>query len=811
MIKTPTIVFQVLTLAVAVLSFDSVAAEIRNFEVKDRKPATRWEHAYPVGNGRLGAMPFGDYPKEEILLNEETIWMGRGYVPNSMSAMFVIDEVRRLLWQGEYQEAQDKLMRDFMAKEVQPRGTQPLGSLKLNYLMPSSKIKSTNRTLSLNKGIASSEIWTEDGYHICQEVFSSHPDNVIVVHIKSLTPKKLSLEISLDRYAGAASETIGDDIIVMSGMAKNEFPDPDNKKKLVYTDNQGTCFLGMTKVLSDGWVCSDGRQLRVDNALDLVLLIAAATDYNTDNPYIPLKSDLEKECSETIFAAERQGYQQLLERHIADFCSYFNRAFVDLGTTKKSILEKTTPERIELVRKGAEDPDLIEDLFQMGRYMLIASSRRGTLPPTLTGIWNGNYRPHCVEDWHTNINLQENYWHAELTNLSDLHEPLIALLEDIRKGQGKQMASKLGCRGFVLSHATHAWKESVFSGHPFWGMWPMGGAWCCSHVMEHYRFTSDKNYLKGTAYPILRDNVLFCLDWLTENPQTGELVSGPSTSPENAFFIDGFKGIINICMGPTIDHQIIYESFTDFLEASKILGIADGLTRQVAGARERLAGTKIAPDGRIMEWDKSYKEWEINHRHYSHLYALFPGCEITPETPELFSAAAKTIEGRQYKGGVNHGWSRAWLVNLYARMYEAGKAYDNVLYLVKYNTLPNLMHHEKMLFVDGNGAGTAGIVEMLLQSQGEKNIICFLPSLPQAWKNGSFEGLCARGAFEIGLEWENGQPRQAQVLSKAGNPFHLKYDRNIKVVCRGKKIKTSQRQGVLSFSTRAGEKYTLLF
>lgn len=792
---------------------EPIRKDMRSHIIRDNKPATKWQHAYPVGNGRLGAMPWGDYPNEQILLNEETIWQGRNSMQNSMESMFIIEEIRNLLWAEKYKEAQEMVHNDFLAKEVTPRAYQPLGYLKINY-KASDQVSAKNyyRSLSLNDGVAKTEFKTTNGYYIRQEVFASHPDKVIVVSLQSLNHKKLSLEVSMDRYASYTTKIIGNNILAMEGQAMNENIDQNSNSNTFSTGkNRGTRFYGMTKILTDGKLYAEGNVINVEDAKSILLLITSSTDYNYQNPYISLRHDREKACLDIITKAEKYTYSKLLDRHIRDHKPFMERATIDLGITDKSILNKTTAERLELIKKSGNDPDLIEDLFQMGRYMLVASSRKGTLPPNLTGIWNGEPNPVCDADWHTNINVQQNYWHAELTNLSDLHEPFITLLNDIRLDQGKQMAAKLGCRGFVISHATHAWKQSVFSGHPFWGMWPMGAAWCCSHVMEHYNFTNNKKFLRDTAYAILKDNALFCLDWLVENPKTGELVSGPSTSPENGFYVDNYKGVINICMGPTIDHQIIYESFSNFLKASEILGISDELTEEISKARNRIAKTKIAPDGRIMEWDKNYKEWEVNHRHYSHLYALYPGCEINSETPDLFEAAHKSIDMRQDKGGCWQGWSRAWLVNLYARLYEPQKAYSTILHLLKNNTLPNLMHTQPPIFFDGNGASSAGIAELLLQSQDKSGVIHFLPCLPKEWKNGFFSGLCARGAFEISLKWKNGQPTEAQVFSKAGNEFKLKGIKPVKVYSNGTEIITRQANGHTVFDTRKNTNYNIEF
>ena len=789
--------------------------KFRVYEVRDDKPASQWEYGYPVGNGRLGAMPFGDYPNEQILLNDETIWQGRNSMQNRTDLMFIVEDVRKLLWENKYEDAHNMINKDLLVPRITPRSYQPMGYLHIDYdaFVKASGVKKFSRLLSMNDALATSEITLENGNIIKQEVFVSHPNDVIVVKITSKIKGGLSFSIGLDRYASFETKSIGNHMLTMEGLAQNETVDRELLKEESTKRNRGTSFCTLAKISNeDGRIRSNGNRIDVNKASAVTILITSSTDYNYGNPFLTLRHDRLETCLEKLSLMEKFNYEELKSKHIADHQSLFNRATIDLGKSSKKTLKTTTPERIKAFNLGAEDPDLLEDLFQMGRYMLIASSRKGCLPATLTGVWNGNPNPVCHSDWHTNINVQENYWHAELTNLSELHEPFIKLLDDIRIGQGKALAEKLGCRGFLVTHATHAWEESAFSGDAFWGMWPMGGAWSVSHTMEHYRFTQDKDYLKCIAYPILKDNILFCLDWLVAHPESGELVSGPSASPENGFYVGDSKTIINACMGPTVDHQIIYESFTDFLEASKILDIDDELTKQVKNVKDKVAKTKIASDGRIMEWDKEYKEWQVTHRHYSHLYALYPGCEIDKyKTPDLFEAAKKSVAVRQTNGGVPYGWSRAHLLNLYARLEDGSKAYGTIQYLLKNNTLPNLMHTQPPVFFDGNGAGTAGFVEMLMQSQGVENIIKFLPALPGNWLSGTFMGLCARGGFEIDLDWDKSKPVRATVYSRAGQSFKVEADAPITVTSNDKKQYVKSVNGYQFFATKKGESYVIEF
>ena len=352
--------------------------------------------------------------------------------------------------------------------------------------------------------------------------------------------------------------------------------------------------------------------------------------------------------------------------------------------------------------------------------------------------------------------------------------------------------------------------DQEFSGSSWWGIFVQNAAWACQHVMEHYYFTGDKTYLTKKAYPILKANVEFLVDWLVRDPRTGKLVSGPSASPENGFYPypDDKQFMAHACMGPAIDQEIIAESFTDFLTASKVLGIENDLTRQVGQNLAQLATPQLAPDGRLMEWDKDYKGYQDGHRHFSHIYGVYPGCSITPETPTQFEAAQKSVKFRIDHGGAKEGWSRAWLVNLQARFLDGESAYKNVLYLLKQHTLRNLMHTQSPVFFDGQGAGTSGIAEMLLQSQGAEHVVRLLPALPKGWQAGSFSGLCARGGFDLNLTWKNGSPQRLVVISKAGEDFRLKTSSKVKVVCNGVLVKPlKQSDGVVSFRTVKASRY----
>ena len=643
-------------------SKDQKRFEIRPFEVTDNVSATTWQDAFPVGNGRLGAMPFGGYPDERILINEGTVWAGRSEVQNPPAdAAKIVKEIREALFKDDFRTSERLLNDKLLAVRPEHMDYQPIGYLHLHYIGQGQERKPKNyrRTLSMNNAVAVTEFTTEDGNEIRQEVIASHPADVIAIRLESRNGRKLSLEVGLDRFKYFKTEVFDNQTLTMSGVAQVD-------GKFV-----GTAWQTVARVLAEGGTTvGKADRLTINSTSVVTILVTISTDYDINNPMVPLKHDRLQACLNALNSLQSIPYAKLKSDNIEDFRSYFDRATLDLGTTSQEVAAKTTQERIELVQKGGEDPDLVEDLFQMGRYLLISASRQGNLPANLTGVWQGNEFPACWSDFHFNIDVQENYWPAELTNLSELHAPFIDFIDRARTGDGQRCAANLGCRGFVMKVENTAWMDQEFSGSSWWGIFVQNAAWACQHVMEHFYFTRDRVYLKDKAYPILKANAEFLVDWLVKDPRTGKLVSVPSASPENGFFpfYPSHKQFMaHACIGPAIDQEIIAESFIDFLAASKELGIEDELTGQVAEALEHLAQPQIAQDGRLMEWDKDYKGYEDGHRHFSHIYGVHPGSTITPEMPALFEAARKSVKYRVEHSGAKEGWSRAWLGNIQAR------------------------------------------------------------------------------------------------------------------------------------------------
>ena len=722
------------------------------------QPAAEWRDALPVGNGRLGAMVFGNPGHERLQLNEETVWMGEYRDRNNPQASRT-SEVRSLLMAGKVHEAEALAAQVMMGIPDRLPCYQTLGDLWLDFDNIPAAVTNYRLELDLDEAVVKTR-FTAAGAEWTREIFSSAPRNTIVARLESTHPFALTLR--LDRPAHSETTAVASDRLTMTGAARPIKPttDPATQEHQV-----GVAFHSEVQAIPEGGtVRAVDNTLRIESARAVTLLITASTVFRERN-----SAGMSSACARNLRIAASRPYNDLRAEHVADYRRYAARANVRLLDGPDPLRGLATDKRMARLRDGGDDPGLIATYFQYGRYMLISSSRPGTLPANLQGIWNESLNPPWGSKFTVNINAEMNYWMAESANLAELHTQLFDLLDSTRAFGSVTARKYYNARGFVVHHNTDIWGDSIPVDHVQAGVWPMGAAWLSLHLFRHYAYNLDTAFLRNRAYPRLKEIAEFFLDYLVPGPD-GTLLSGPSQSPENKYKLpDGSTA--SLCMSPTMDTEIIRAVFDRVSRSCRILGVDDALRAQVEAASKRLPPFKIGKNGTLQEWNEDYAETEPGHRHISHLFALYPDHQITlRETPKLAQAARAVLERRLAYGGGSTGWSRAWIVNCFARLEDGESAHENLLALVRRSTRMNLfdvcgMKANSPFQIDGNLGGTAGIVEMLLQSH--EGTLRFLPALPSAWPLGNFRGLRARGNIEVDCTWRNGKATAATLRAHA--------------------------------------------
>lgn len=768
------------------------------------QPAKEWMESTPMGNGRLGITVYGDPRSETISLNEITMWSGQ-YDANQQRTLEKgkLDEIRRSFFEGNLAEG-NRLGTKYLAGTPHSFGSHvPLGDLKMLFSYPDNNISGYKRELDLRSAVNTVTFFAGDVRHTHQYI-CSNPNDALIINLSADKAKSINVNISLDLLR-EADLVAKDNAIEIEGQVSFPRQGPG-----------GVNFYGKTSVkVKDGNVTAKGGVISVKDASEVMIVFDVRTNYKNSG-YL-------QDCRQTVENISHKDFDTLKKAHIDDHSRLYSRVDLYLGASADDKLP--TDKKWQKVKNGGSDVSLDALFFNYTRYLLIAASRENSpLPSNLQGIWNDNLACNMgwTNDYHLDINTQQNYWLANVGNLHELNKPLFDYIGQLAESGSRTAKVVYGTRGWTAHTVANVWGYTASGEGVNWGLFPTGSSWIASHLWTQYLYTLDKDFLHNTAYPLLKSNAEFLMDYMAKDPKSGYLMTGPSTSPENSFRYKGDE--LSLSMMPTCDRLLVWETLSSCIEASEILGIDTKFRKEMQKAIAQLPPYKIGKNGGLQEWFEDFEEAQPNHRHTTHLLGLYPFHQITPiKTPLLAKAARRTMELRlAAKGWEDVEWSRANMICNYARLYDAEKAYESVVLLQRNFSRENLLTispegiagapYDIFVF-DGNEAGGAGIAEMLIQSH--EGYIEFIPALPKAWKDGHFKGLSVRGGANVDLKWEDGKVKTAKIIATADNNFTVKCDKENtipKFLKNGQQIMFKQKgDGFLRFSLTKGETMELIY